>query len=113
MITPTFFALARLSVVQASLACQGTSGTVPSNSALPSVSCLCVQIPCVLQIVELRGAQAESECKSKALSEELQAAKEALRRRDASLQRNQCDQQVIQLKFPKTCRYTSARCALP
>ena len=86
---------------------------MPSNSALPSVSRLCVQIPCVLQIVELRGAQAESECKSKALSEELQAAKEALRRRDASLQRNQCDQQVIQLKFPKTCRYTSARCALP
>ncbi|CAK0762319.1 hypothetical protein CVIRNUC_002945 [Coccomyxa viridis] len=46
------------------------------------------------EITELRGAQAESECKSKALSEELQAAKEALRRRDASLQRNQCDQQA-------------------
>ena len=68
-------------------------------ASVPSVSCLWVRIPCVLQIMELKGAQAESECKSKALSEELQATKEALHRRDASLQRNQCDQQVIQLTF--------------
>ena len=100
-------------MVQTSLACQETSDAVPSNIALPSVSCMCTHIPRVLQITELRGAQAESECKSKALSEELQAAKEALRRRDASLQRNQCDQQVIQLNSFKTCRYSSARCSLP
>ena len=72
-----------------------------SNCALPSVSCLCVQIPCVLQIMELKGAKAESECKSKALLEELRATKEALHMRDASLQRNECDRQVILLNFSR------------
>ena len=91
-------------MVQAFLACQKMSDISPSNSALLSVSCLRMQIPCVLQIMELRGAQAESECKSKALVEELQATKEALCRRDASLQRNQCDQQVTQLKFFRPVR---------
>ena len=85
---------------------------MPSNDALQSVRCLCMQIPCVLQIMELKGAKAESECKSKALSEELQATKDALHRRNASLQRTECDQQVIHIDSSdlavKICKIWSA-----
>jgi hypothetical protein len=48
----------------------------------------------VLQIMELRGAKAESERQRGILSEELKATKDALQRHEACLQRNQCDQQV-------------------
>lgn len=47
-----------------------------------------------MQIMELRGAKDESERQRGVLSEELKATKDALQRREASLQRNQCEQQV-------------------